>query len=234
MREVVQFILETSRILTDRASRNPRRTHDLGAGDPAVVIDGVVAHHLKVLRVVLRGCVRVGLVEGVHEAGTFDRLLRDAVHHVRRRYAGCFQDGRYDVDHVGELVTDAALVGNVTRPRNRHSLAYAAEMRGNLLGPRERRVERPGPGHRHVGIRHVRSPHIIEILQLVLHRYHDLIEHGDLVGRADEGTFGTVAVVAVDINDQGVVELALFLDFVDHTPNFVVGISDIGGEDVDL
>src|ERR1017187_2030736 len=109
MREVVQFILETSRILTDRASRNPRRTHDLGAGDPAVVIDGVVAHHLKVLRVVLRGCVRVGLVEGVHEAGTFDRLLRDAVHHVRRRYAGCFQDGRYDVDHVGELVTDAAL-----------------------------------------------------------------------------------------------------------------------------
>jgi hypothetical protein len=40
-------------------------------------------------------------------------------------------------------------------------------MRGDLLCPRERRVERPGPGHRHLVVSLVRPPHVIEILELV-------------------------------------------------------------------
>src|ERR1019366_1580886 len=51
--KVIEFVWETGRILTDRTSGIPRWTHDLGASDPAIVIDGVVAHHFKVLRVVL-------------------------------------------------------------------------------------------------------------------------------------------------------------------------------------
>ena len=92
--DVVQFIREAGRVLAHRPGNIPRWTHDLGAGDPAVVIDGVVAHHLEVLRVVARRRVGIGLVEGVGEADALDGLLRDSVHHLRRLYAGHFQDGR--------------------------------------------------------------------------------------------------------------------------------------------
>ena len=51
----------------------PRRADDLRAGDPAFVIDGVVAHHLEVLRLVRGRRVGVGLVERVGEAHAFDR-----------------------------------------------------------------------------------------------------------------------------------------------------------------
>ena len=61
------------RILVDRAGDVPGRADDFRAGDPAFVIDGVVAHHLEILRLVLRGRVGVGLVEGVGEAHAFDR-----------------------------------------------------------------------------------------------------------------------------------------------------------------
>lgn len=43
---------------------------------------------------------------------------------------------------------------------------------------------------------------------------------------------GAGAVVARDEKDQGIVELALVLDLLDHPPDLVVGVSHIGGEDV--
>ena len=42
------------------------------------------------------------------------------------------------LDHLGQEIA--------------HALTDAAEVRGDLLGPGERRVEGPGPGHRHVRI----------------------------------------------------------------------------------
>ena len=53
---------------------------------------------------------------------------------------------------------------------DRHALPRAAEVRGDLLGPLERRVERPGPGHRHVRVGLVRAPDVVE-LQLVGDRH---------------------------------------------------------------
>ena len=82
-----------------------------------------------------------------------------------RADAGRLQDGRHDVDDVVELVADAALVGDHLRPRDRHALAHAAEVRGDLLGPREGRVEGPCPGHRHVGVGLVRAPDVVEVLR---------------------------------------------------------------------
>ena len=57
-----------------RPGDDPRAADHLGAGDPAVVIDSVVAHHFEVLRLVARGALALGLIEGVGEAHAFDGL----------------------------------------------------------------------------------------------------------------------------------------------------------------
>ena len=57
--------------------------------------------------------------------------------------AGGFEDRRHDVDHVVKLRADAAGVGDVAGPGNGQALPRTAEVRGHLLGPLERRVERP-------------------------------------------------------------------------------------------
>ena len=198
------------------------------------MVDGVVAHHLEVLRLVLRRRVGVRLVEGVGHADALDRALLDAVHDLGGADAGRLQDRRHDVDHMVELVADAALVRDHLRPGNRHALAHAAEVRGDLLGPGERRVERPGPRHRHVRVGLVRAPDIVEVLELVLDRHHDAVEHRHLVRRAVQRALGAGAVVAVDVDDQRVVELAHVLDRLDHAADLVVGVGHVRGEDVDL
>ena len=103
----------------------------------------MIAEHLEVLHSVFRRRVGVLLVEGIGEAGAFDRRLADAIHHFRRLDLRGVEDGRHDVDHMGELVADAADVGDVAGPRDGHALADAAKMRGDLLEPAERRVEGP-------------------------------------------------------------------------------------------
>ena len=93
------------------------------------MINRVHAHHLEILRRVRGRCVGVRLVEGVGHAHAFDRLLLDAVDHLRRGDAGGFEDRRHDVDHMMELRANAARVLDAAGPGNRHALARAAEMR---------------------------------------------------------------------------------------------------------
>src|SRR5690242_15364287 len=107
------------------------------------MIQRVVAHHLEVLGVMARRCLSVVRIERRHETGSFDRLLRDAIDYLLWLDSGRFQDRRYDINHVSELMADAALVLDYLRPGNRHSLPHAAEMGRYLLGPRKRCVEGP-------------------------------------------------------------------------------------------
>ena len=88
----------------------PRRPDHFRAGDPAIVIKCVVAHHLEVLGVVRRWRIGVRLVESVRHAHPFNRPLRDSVHHGRRRDTRDLKDCRYDVNDVVELVADTAQV----------------------------------------------------------------------------------------------------------------------------
>ncbi len=182
----------------------------------------------------LRGGIGVGLVEGVGEAHAFDGRLRDAVHVFRGTDAAGLKDRRHDVDHVMELVADAARVLDVARPGNAHPLPCAAEVRGDLLGPAKRRVEGPRPADGHVVVGAVGAPGIVEVLQLVFDRDVDAVEHGDLVGRADQRSLGAGAVVAADVDDERVVELAHVLHGLDHAADLVVGVGQIGGIDLDL
>src|SRR4029079_17610756 len=168
-----------------------------------------------------------------HKADPFHRLLRDAIHYVRGSDAGRLQDRRYNVNEVGELVADAALVLDHVWPKDRHALTYAAPMRRNLLGPREGRVERPCPWHRYVRVGLVRAPGVVE-LHLVSNRDLDAVERSDLVRRANQRALGAVAIVARDVDDQRVVKLADSIDFIDHPTDLVVGVGEVRCEDIRL
>ena len=96
--------LVVQRIGVGRTEGLPRRAVDLGAQEPAVVIERPLAHHLEVLRLVARRRLGILRVEGVGEARALDRRLLDAVDDLRRADAGGLEDRRHDVDHVDELL----------------------------------------------------------------------------------------------------------------------------------
>src|SRR5215813_1694316 len=99
-------------------------------------------------------------------------------------------------------------------------------MRRHLLGPLERRIERPGPTHRHVWRGLVRTPSVIE-LQLLRDRNVDALNRGHLIWSSEDGAFGAVTIVAADVDDQRVVKLAHVLDGLDYTANLMVGVSRV-------
>ena len=179
------------------------------------------------------GRVGVRLVPRVRHAHAFDGLLLDAVDRIGRRDAGRFEDGRHDVDDVVELAADAAHVVDVAGPGHGHALGRPAEVRRHLLHPLERRVHRPRPWRRKVRERPVRSPERIPE-KLVLDRHGNAIEGGELVRRAVEHAFGARAVVAADVDDQGVVEFAEVFDGLDDAADLMVGVGEVGPIDIRL
>ena len=152
---------------------------------------------------------------------------------IRCLDAGGFENRRHDVDDVVELRANAARILDVAGPGDDHTLPGAAEEGGHLLGPLERCVEGPGPRHRHVRGGHVGAQDVVE-LQLSFDRHVDALNRGEVERRADRGAFGAGAVVAADVDDQRVIELAQVFHGLDHPADFVVGIGDVGGEDFRL
>ena len=144
--------------------------------------------------------------------------------------AGGFEDRRHDVDHVMELAADAAHVLDVAGPRNGHALPRSAEMRRDLLGPLERRIERPRPCHRHVRIGLVRAPVLVVQHLHGFRQSQDAVVGGHLVERSLERAFGAGAVVAADVDDQRVVEFAHVLDRLDDAADLMVRVGGIAGE----
>ena len=122
---------------------------------------------------------------------------------------------------------------DVAGPGHGHALRRSAEVRRHLLHPLERRVHRPRPGRRKVREGPVRSPERVPE-ELVLDRHGNAIEGGELVRRAVEHAFGARAVVAADVDDQRVVELAEVFDGLDDPADLVVGVGEVGAVDVRL
>ena len=140
---------------------------------------------------------------------------------------------RHDIDDVMELRADAARILDVAGPRHDHALPRAAEEGGHLLGPFEGGVEGPGPRHGHVRRGLVGAQDIVE-LQLRFDRNIDGLNRGEVEGRADGGAFGAGSVVAADVDDQRVIEFAQVFHRLNDPADLVVGVGDIGGEDIRL
>ena len=143
------------------------------------------------------------------------------------------EDRRDNVNHVVELRAYAAPVGDALRPGYRHTVARAAEMRGDLLGPAVGRIERNGPWHGHMVVGAVAAPRVDE-RQLLFDGERDAVEVRNFVRRAVHRTFGAAAVVPADVDDQRIVELAEILHRPDDASDLVVRVGEIGRIDLDL
>ena len=205
----------------------------LGDRAPAAVVDAAVAEHLEVLQVV--AFRRVGLVERVQHARALHRGLLHAVDHRRLGQAGRFEDRLGDVDDVGELGPQTALLLDAVRPVHDRAVARAAPVRGDLLGPLERRAHRPRPTDRVVVVRGRRAElvHLGEHELRRLERGHP-VEVGHLVERAVHRALGRRAVVTDDVVDDRVVEDPEVIDRVDQPTDVVVGVLEEPGVDLHL
>ena len=119
------------------------------------------------------------------------------------------------------------------RPAHGHSHLRATVIRRHLLGPLVRRVEGHGPTGSHVRVGLGATP-FVDLRQHVLDLLLDTVEVGHLAEHAVAATLGAGAVVAVDQEDQGVVELAGLIYGVDHPTDLVIGHRDVGRKDLYL
>ena len=194
------------------------------------------AVHLEVLnRVPFLG---VGVVEGVGEAGAVHRFLVDTVDDGRLRQADDLEDRGHDVDAVGELGAEAA-AGDPVRPGDDHRVAGAAEVAGHLLAPLKGGVVRVRPGGGEVrGC--VEAAELFDAAVLVDHRElllgveYDAVEERGLVERAGQRALHRGTVVAPDVDDESVVELAHLVHGVEHPADVPVGVLREPGEHLHL
>lgn len=198
------------------------------------MIERPLTHHLEILRRVLRRRLGVFRVKGIGETGAFDRRLLDAVHRGGCRDASDLEDSRHHINDVHELLAQGARILDVAGPGDGHVLAGAAELRGVLLEPAKWRIKCPRPARRHVIVGLLGAPDVIPFqLRRGWHIAH-AVKPRDFIGRAHRTALSARAVVAVDVDDECVVELAHVLDGLNDAPDLVVTIRLVGGEDFDL
>ena len=80
----------------------------------------------------------------------------------------------------------------------------------------------------------LRAPDVVELHLHVDGDFVQAIEERDFVRRSQGSALGARAVVAVDVDDQRVVEPAKVFESLDHAADLVVAIRCIGGEHLDL
>ena len=238
LREISLEIVEFPNVLVriprrqSRAHREPRRQRPEGAGEPAVVIDAAAAVVVEVLRVLARR--RLGVGERVDNADAVDRILLEAVNYLRRLDAENLVDGRRDVVDVMELRPRRLVRLDARWPGDGHRVARAAEMRCDQLGVLERRVAGPRPA----GVIHVvdlrsaerlQPADLVQRLDLLLDRVRDLVLREQFAD-APVLAFGTGAVVAEDVDDDGVVADAESVELVDQLAGLNIDMLDEASE----
>ena len=128
-----------------------------------------------------------------------------------------------------ELRAQSAPIGDALRPRHRHRVAGAAEVRGDLLHPLERRVERPRPADVEVVLALCR-PEVVEVFEEPLGIFvHAVLERG-CAPCAVHRSFRGRAVVAGDVDDERVVGDAEVVERTDHAIDLVIGVGEEAGE----
>ena len=127
-------------------------------------------------------------------------------------------------------MADAALVLDARRPRH-HGAGAAAAARGDRLAVGERRRRGVGPRGGIAAVR-FRAAEVVDLPLEVVERLGDAVPVAELVHDPVQAALGRRAVVAGDVDDERVVELAGLLDRLDDAADLVVGVLDRGAEDL--
>ena len=91
------------------------------------------------------------------------------------------------------------------------------------------RVESPRPTGRHVVVG-LGTAQLVDHREQVRHVFSQPVRVcGEFVCRALQGAFAAAAVVPVDVDDQGVIQLAHLVDGLDDAPHVVIGVREGGG-----
>ena len=93
------------------------------------------------------------------------------------------------------------------------------------LRPLERRIHRVRPADRIV-IERRRAAQLIHPADDFLHVLGDGVEHRHLVEQSLHAAFGARAVIALDVDDERVVQFALRFDGVEDAAHLVVGVRE--------
>lgn len=109
-----------------------------------------------------------------------------------------------------ELAAQSAVIRDALGPGHHQRIAGGAEVRGNRLGPLDRRNHGPGPCGRIVGTG-VTVPEAIETRQHPATIFAQTLECAHVVEAAAQSALGRGAVVTDDVNEERVVEQALLL-----------------------
>jgi len=167
------------------------------ASPPAVAVDGTRAGKLEVLsRVTVH---RLCFVERVGHAYAFHRFLGDTIDNLRRGHTGGFQDGRDDVNEMGELPAHSALVLDARRPGNRNCGAATAP-RGHHFAIVVWTTCGVGPGCRNAA-EGARAAEFVQTFRDLVNRLRDAVDPSQLVHLAVHTAFGSWAVVANGVDD---------------------------------
>ena len=151
-------LLCADRLAETDSGLGERRARPGADCSPAVVVDGSMAEHLEVLRVVLAGGVRV--LEGMREADAVHRCLGDAADGGWGLDVEQVEHGGHHVDDVGVLRPDLAARPHPGRPGHDERVARAAAV-GLALPAAERCVAGPGPAPR-VVVEVVRAADLVD------------------------------------------------------------------------
>ena len=190
---------------------------------PAVVIDPAVPEHLEILRGALTRPIGV---ERVRHRHPIERHLLDAVHPRRHLHPSRLENRRHEIDHMMELRPQTTS-GDPRRPLDRHRVARPTEMRGHLLHPLERRVQRPGPPHVEMVLasRRAEIVHVGEQPLRIL--MHPVLERRRAPGPMHRA-LSRRPVVPRQVDDQRVAVIGA--SRVDHPADVMIGVSQEPGE----
>src|SRR5205809_146585 len=198
-----------------------------GAGHPAIVIDAAITKHLEILS----GMRLLGLriVEGINHRGPIKRPLRCPVHALGERQAGGLQYSRGNIRDMSELRADFSLDINPRWPMYNYTVRSSAIVRCDLLGPLEWSVAGPRPTNR-IMREGARVAPIVQMRHIDLGGVNNSIQCHHLVIGAFRSTFCAGSVVAHNVNEQGVVQYAHFLQGINQASYLFIGVLGKTGE----
>ena len=196
------------------------------ARDPAVVVDRAVGGELEILGRAAALGLRV--VERVGHRDPFDRLLLDTVDDRGRADLARVENRGHHVDDVMKLRANFPPRLDPLGPVHDQGVARAAQVARHLLGPLEGGVHGPGPADGHVRLAG-RAADLVDAFDRALETQLQAEQAGDLAERAFQPPLGAGAIVAHDVHDERVVELARGAEALDQAADLVIGEGHVGG-----
>ncbi|CNM58099.1 Uncharacterised protein [Mycobacterium tuberculosis] len=197
-----------------------------GVGEPTFMPDPAGAQH----GVELGGLAGVGGRggKGRYEAHAVHRFLRNPLDGPRRCHAQQVVDGGRDVADIDVVVADFTVCGNAVGPGDDCRVGNAAFMRGVALEQLVGGVEGhcPPDGVVVVGLR---ATEVVEELHAFSDGVDVAVEELAFVDRSVGSALAAGAVVG-DHHDDGVVQLAGFLEVVQDPSDLGVGVAQKAGE----